>query len=36
LFLPNNPGAANDLMGQILAGIRGGQTPVVPPPVAPR
>ena len=25
LFLPNNPGAANDFMGQILAGIRGGE-----------
>src|SRR5271156_3946940 len=25
LFLPNSPGAANDFMGQILAGIRGGQ-----------
>ena len=24
LFLPNNPGSANDFMGQILAGIRGG------------
>jgi regulator of protease activity HflC (stomatin/prohibitin superfamily) len=37
LFLPNNPGAANDLMGQILAGIRGGQAPVgAPPPAVPR
>ena len=24
LFLPNNPGAANDFMHQILAGLRGG------------
>jgi regulator of protease activity HflC (stomatin/prohibitin superfamily) len=24
IFLPNNPGAANDFMAQILAGIRGG------------
>src|ERR1700722_17990931 len=24
IFLPNNPGAANDFMSQILAGIRGG------------
>jgi regulator of protease activity HflC (stomatin/prohibitin superfamily) len=27
LFLPNNPGAANDFMAQILAGIRGGKEP---------
>ena len=24
LFLPNNPGAANDFLQQILAGLRGG------------
>ena len=34
LFLPNSPGSANDFMGQIVAGIRGGQSPVTPPPVA--
>ena len=27
LFLPNNPGAANDFQNQILAGLRGGATP---------
>jgi regulator of protease activity HflC (stomatin/prohibitin superfamily) len=34
LFLQNNPGAANDLMSQILAGIRGGREGhgVMPPP----
>src|ERR1700722_13741369 len=33
LFLPNNPGAANDFQAQILAGLRGGRslTPAVPP-----
>jgi regulator of protease activity HflC (stomatin/prohibitin superfamily) len=36
LFLPNSPGSANDFMGQIVAGIRGGQVPVTPPPVASR
>jgi regulator of protease activity HflC (stomatin/prohibitin superfamily) len=36
LFLPNSPGSANDFMGQIVAGIRGGQAPVTPPPVASR
>jgi regulator of protease activity HflC (stomatin/prohibitin superfamily) len=35
LFLPNNPGAANEMMGQILAGIRGGQTPGTTPPARP-
>jgi regulator of protease activity HflC (stomatin/prohibitin superfamily) len=35
LFLPNNPGAANEMMGQILAGIRGGQPPVTTPPARP-
>ncbi len=37
LFLPNNPGAANDFQAQILAGLRAGnknpaQAVVVPPP----
>jgi regulator of protease activity HflC (stomatin/prohibitin superfamily) len=32
LFLPNNPGAANDFMAQILAGIRGGREPHTAPP----
>jgi regulator of protease activity HflC (stomatin/prohibitin superfamily) len=31
LFLPNNPGAANDFQTQILAGLRGGRTPAVVP-----
>jgi regulator of protease activity HflC (stomatin/prohibitin superfamily) len=35
LFLPNNPGAAQDFMAQILAGIRGGIAPAAPPPLAP-
>jgi regulator of protease activity HflC (stomatin/prohibitin superfamily) len=35
LFLPNNPGSANDFMAQILAGIRGGTAPVAPTPMAP-
>src|SRR5271156_2301222 len=35
LFLPNNPGAANEFMGQILAGIRGGQVPMAPAPLSP-
>ncbi len=36
LFLPNNPGAANDFMMQILAGLRGsnGQGRFTPPPAA--
>jgi regulator of protease activity HflC (stomatin/prohibitin superfamily) len=44
IFLPNNPGAANDFMTQILGGLRGSMNagygtagvrlPVVPPPVA--
>ncbi len=36
LFLPNNPGAANDFQAQILAGLRGGRslTPAAPPPSA--
>jgi regulator of protease activity HflC (stomatin/prohibitin superfamily) len=34
IFLPNNPGAANDFMMQILAGLRGGITS--PNPAAPR
>jgi regulator of protease activity HflC (stomatin/prohibitin superfamily) len=39
LFLPSNPGAANDFLTQILAGLRGGGTvggvraQAVPPPV---
>ncbi|WP_419804622.1 SPFH domain-containing protein [Terriglobus sp.] len=35
LFLPNNPGAANDFLQQILAGLKGGThraTAVAPPP----
>jgi len=35
IFLPNNPGAANDFLMQILAGLRGGmgaQRPIAPPP----
>ena len=35
IFLPNNPGAANDFLTQILAGLRGGmgaQRPIAPPP----
>jgi hypothetical protein len=37
LFLPNNPGAANDFLIQILAGLRGNNNsprPVQPPPLA--
>ncbi len=30
LFLPNNPGAANDFQAQILAGLRGGLRPAAP------
>jgi regulator of protease activity HflC (stomatin/prohibitin superfamily) len=36
LFLPNNPGAANDFQAQILAGLRAGArngAPVAPPPL---
>ena len=29
LFLPNNPGAANDFQAQILAGLRAGSPPVL-------
>ena len=29
LFLPNNPGAANDFQAQILAGLRAGSAPVL-------
>src|SRR6202046_5564221 len=40
LFLPNNPGAANDFLQQILAGLRGAMasadTLKVPPPIVPR
>src|SRR6201994_1049232 len=40
LFLPNNPGAANDFMQQILAGLRGAMasadTVKTPPPIVPR
>ena len=40
LFLPNNPGAANDFMQQILAGLRGAMasadTVKNPPPIVPR
>jgi hypothetical protein len=37
IFLPNNPGAANDFMMQILAGLRGNMgsttnSPTTPPP----
>ena len=28
LFLPNSPGAASEFQTQILAGLRGGHTPV--------
>jgi regulator of protease activity HflC (stomatin/prohibitin superfamily) len=38
LFLPNNPGAANDFLIQILAGLRGNKTnptPFAPPPLPP-
>ena len=34
LFLPNNPGAANDFMQQILAGLRGAMVPGEPAPHA--
>ena len=37
IFLPNNPGAANDFLTQILAGLRGGmgsQRPSAAPPAA--
>ena len=27
LFLPNNPGAANDFLQQIVAGLRAGRAP---------
>jgi regulator of protease activity HflC (stomatin/prohibitin superfamily) len=30
IFLPNNPGAANDFMMQILAGLKGGMTSIKP------
>jgi regulator of protease activity HflC (stomatin/prohibitin superfamily) len=30
IFLPNNPGAANDFMMQILAGLKGGMTSTKP------
>ena len=40
LFLPSNPGAANDFLTQILAGLRGNMgnatnapRPIPPPPV---
>jgi hypothetical protein len=33
LFLPNNPGAANDFMIQILAGLRGNKNSPAPPPL---
>ena len=37
LFLPSNPGAVNDFMTQILAGLRGGAThAAAPPPPASR
>jgi len=32
IFLPNNPGAANDFMTQILAGLRGSMTQASAPP----
>ena len=32
IFLPSNPGAANDFMTQILAGIKGSIAPPPPPP----
>jgi regulator of protease activity HflC (stomatin/prohibitin superfamily) len=32
LFLPNNPGAANDFQAQILAGLRAGAPPKILPP----
>jgi hypothetical protein len=32
IFLPNNPGAANDFMMQILAGLRGSTAGAVPSP----
>ncbi len=30
VFLPNNPGAANDFQTQIIAGLRGGAAPIIP------
>ncbi len=30
VFLPNNPGAANDFQTQIIAGLRGGAAPTIP------
>ena len=30
VFLPNNPGAANDFQTQIIAGLRGGAAPAIP------
>ena len=30
VFLPNNPGAANDFQTQIIAGLRGGAAPKIP------
>ena len=36
LFLPNNPGAANDFMQQILAGLRGAMVPGDSTPTRPR
>jgi regulator of protease activity HflC (stomatin/prohibitin superfamily) len=35
LFLPNNPGAANDFMAQIIAGVRAGTKPAAPSPLTP-
>ncbi len=34
IFLPNNPGAANDFMQQILAGLRGSMGAATQPPLA--
>ena len=36
LFLPNNPGAANDYLMQILAGLRGHTTSNITPTATPR
>jgi hypothetical protein len=33
IFLPNSPGAANDFMTQILAGLRGSMGTTAPRPV---